>query len=429
MVKLVKVNLWGKYVGAAMWNAQKNVAEFQYDPAFISLGLNVSPIQMELNDNVYSFGTLNQDTFYGLPGLLADSLPDAYGKVLLDRWLAENGRTEVNPIERLCYQGNRGMGALEFEPVQDMYNLENSQVLEVASLVDIARQVLLDRSKLNVNLNTDITEGVKQIISVGTSAGGARAKAVIAYNKETKEIRSGQINAPKGFEHWLLKLDGVTNQNLGDPKHYGIVEYIYYLMAREAGIDMMESRLLEENGRSHFMTKRFDRTAAGEKLHTQTLCGIAHYDYKILRAYSYEQLFQVMRKLKLTVKEAEQMYRRMIFNIVARNQDDHTKNTSFIMDQNGKWFLSPAYDISWAYNPTGEWTSKHQMSIANKWDNFTMKELLHFAEQINLKNAQEIIQQVTEAVSTWERKANEYSLPKDMISQIQKSHRLNLDVF
>ena len=221
-------------------------------------------------------------------------------------------------------------------------------------------------------------------------------------------------------------MDGVTNQNLGDPKHYGVIEYIYYLMAREAGIDMMESRLLEENGRSHFMTKRFDRTAAGEKLHTQTLCGLAHYDYKLLRAYSYEQLFQVMRTLRLTAKEAEQMYRRMVFNIVARNQDDHTKNTSFLMDKSGKWSLSPAYDISWAYNPEGEWRSMHQMSIANKWDNFTNSELLEFAKQINLKNAKDIIEQVKDAISKWGSISKEFTLPQETIKQISDSHRFNI---
>ena len=427
MVEVVKVSLWDKYVGAAMWDAKRGLADFQYDPSFISANLNISPIHMNINNNkIYSFGALNSDTFYGLPGLLADSLPDAYGKILLDRWLATNGRSEVNPIERLCYQGHRGMGALEFEPAHDMYNLENPQALEVASLVDIAKQILLDRSKFNVNLNNDITEGLKQIISVGTSAGGARAKAVIAYNKDTNEVCSGQMSAPKGFEHWLLKLDGVTNQNLGDPKHYGVIEYIYYLMACDAGVKMMESKLLEENDRSHFMTKRFDRTSSGEKIHTQTLCGIAHYDYKLLRAYSYEQLFQIMRTLRLSAKEAEQMYRRMIFNVVARNQDDHTKNTSFTMNKDGKWSLSPAYDVSWAYNPKGEWTSMHQMSIADKWDNFTAIELLEFAKQINLKNAKEIIEQVINSVSKWKTIAKNFLLPQEIVNKISESHRLKL---
>lgn len=428
MVEVVKINLWSQFVGAAYWDNENKVAEFQFDPLFLSQGLNLSPIEMSItNPRLYSFNNLNRDTFYGLPGLLADALPDAYGKVLLDRWLASNGRAEVNPIERLCYQGRRSMGALEFEPAQDMYKLENSSALEISSLVDIAKQVLDKKSELNVNFGKDnLTDALTQVISIGTSAGGARAKAVIAYNETTKDVRSGQINAPDGYEHWLLKLDGVTNQNLGDPKQYGIIEYIYYLMARDAGIDMMDCRLLEENNRFHFMTKRFDRVGASEKLHTQTLCGIAHYDYKLLRAYSYEQLFQVMRKLRLSVTQAEEMYRRMVFNVIARNQDDHTKNTSFIMNKKGEWSLSPAYDISWSYNPHGEWTSKHQMSIMNKWDDFTYSDLEEFAKNINIKPYKEIIEQVREAVSKWSVLAQEYDLAASVISEIENSFRLKL---
>ncbi len=428
MVDIVKINLWSHYVGAAYWDSNNGVANFEFDPSFIIRALNLSPIEMSIdNPRIFSFGNLNRDTFYGLPGLIADSLPDAYGKVLLDRWLASNGRAEVNPIERLCYQGRRGMGALEFEPAQDMYQLESSSALEISSLVDIAKQVLDERSELNVNFGkNEITDALTQVISIGTSAGGARAKAVIAYNDKTKDVRSGQIDAPEGYEHWLLKLDGVTNQNLGDPKQYGVIEYVYYLMAKEAGIDMMESKLLEENNRSHFMTKRFDRVGCSEKLHTQTLCGIAHYDYKLLRAYSYEQLFQVMRRLRLPVNQAEQMYRRMVFNVIARNQDDHTKNTSFIMDKKGVWSLSPAYDVSWSYNPQGEWTSKHQMSIMNKWDDFTYSDLEEFAKKINIKNYKEIIEQVKEAVNCWEVLAKNHALPNDIIREIGNSHRLQL---
>lgn len=428
MVDLVKVNLWSHYVGAAYWDSNKGVANFEFDSSFLRRGLDLSPLEMSVrNPRIFSFGNLNRDTFYGLPGLIADSLPDAYGKVLLDRWLATNGRAGANSIERLCYQGRRGMGALEFEPAYDMYSLEASSALEISSLVDIAKQVLDNKSTLNVNFGKgDIGDALTQVISIGTSAGGARAKAVIAYNSDTKDVRSGQIDAPEGYEHWLLKLDGVTNQNLGDPKQYGIIEYIYYLMACEAGIDMMSSRLLEENKRSHFMTKRFDRVGCSEKLHTQTLCGIAHFDYKLLRAYSYEQLFQVMRRLRLPANQLEQMYRRMVFNVIARNQDDHTKNTSFIMNKKGVWSLSPAYDISWAYNPMGEWTSKHQMSIMNKWDNFTYSDLEAFAIKERIKNYKEIIEQVQEAVSSWYSLAKNHNLANDIINEIANSHRMKL---
>lgn len=261
-------------------------------------------------------------------------------------------------------------------------------------------------------------EAIANIIRVGTSAGGQRAKAVIAYNDETHEVRSGQIAAPKGFSHWLLKLDGVTNAELGDPKHFGQIEYVYYLMAREAGIDMMECRLLEENGRAHFMTRRFDRLDHEQKVHMQTLCGIAHYDYKMLHAYSYEQAFQVMRRLRLPYKQAEEMYRRMVFNVVARNQDDHTKNISFLMSKDGRWSLSPAYDVSWCYNPQGAWTSKHQMSINGKWDNISQQDLLDVAKNVNIKQPGQIIEQVKAAVSLWPKLANEYEIPQEIIKQI-----------
>lgn len=427
MVELLKVNIWDNYVGAAYWDKKSGIASFEYNPAFISKQLNLSPIEMNINTpKIFSFSNLNRDTYCGLPGLLADSLPDAYGKALLDRWLSINGREEVNPIERLCYLGKRAMGALEFEPAQDIYNLETSHSLEIASLVDIAREVLNKKSELAVNLNKNITDSLTQIISVGTSAGGARAKAVIAYNSLSGDVISGQVEAPEGYEHWLLKLDGVTNKNLGDPKQYGIIEYIYYLMAKDAGINMMESRLLEENGRAHFMTKRFDRIGAKEKLHIQTLCGIAHYDYKQLRAYSYEQLFSVMRHLRLPLNQAEDMYRRMVFNVIARNQDDHTKNTSFVMNKQGVWSLSPAYDISWSYNPNGEWTSKHQMSIGNKWDNFTYNDLAEFAKKINIKNYALIIEQVKESVSNWCKLAKEFSLSNNIINEIESSLRLDI---
>jgi serine/threonine-protein kinase HipA len=353
----------------------------------------------------------------GLPGLLADALPDAYGKALLDRWLATTGRTFANPVERLCYQGKRSMGALEFEPAQDTY-LEKDTKIELDSLVEVAREALSQKAALSTNLSQDRKEALLNIIKVGTSAGGQRAKAVIAFNEETQDIRSGQIDAPKGYEHWLLKLDGVTNQELGDPKFYGLIEYAYYLMAKDAGIDMMPCRILSENGRSHFMTKRFDRIGSREKLHMQTLCGIAHFDYKMLRAYSYEQVFQVMRQMRLPYSQAEEMFRRMVFNVVARNQDDHTKNISFLMDKSGKWQLSPAYDISWSYNPEGKWTSQHQMSINNKWTDITKDDLLAVASAMNIKKPREIIEKAIDVASRWPDYATPLGIPKETIQAI-----------
>jgi serine/threonine-protein kinase HipA len=423
MVNLANVKIWDNIVGYLLWREETETATFEYAPEFKRLGLDLSPIEMPISQQrVFAFSNISRETFLGLPGLFADSLPDAYGKALLDRWLASNGRHFANPVERLCYQGKRSMGALEFEPAQNDY-LETSSNIEIDSLVATAREVLNQKEAFSTNMS-DTKEALINIIKVGTSAGGQRAKAIIAYNDETKEVRSGQIEAPEGFEHWLLKLDGVTNSELGDPQHYGKIEYVYYLMAKEAGIEMSECRLLEENGRAHFMTKRFDRQK-NHKIHMQTLCGIAHYDYKMLRAYSYEQAFQVMRRLRLPYNQAEEMYRRMVFNVIARNQDDHTKNISFLMNRSGKWSLSPAYDVSWAYNPQGNWTSKHQMSINNKWDEITRADLIATAKNMNIKRPELIIEQVIDSVNLWYKFAKEYDIPNDTIKQIGNTLQLS----
>lgn len=418
MVNLAKVFIWDKYVGAVMWDENRQSALFEYDDGFKSTGLELSPLMMPLGDRIFSFGNLDKDTFLGLPGLLADALPDAYGKALLDKWLAMNGRTFANPVERLCYQGKRSMGALEFVPAQDVH-LEQKSELEISSLVEIAREVMDSKTQLNANLNDNRKEAIANIIKVGTSAGGQRAKAVVAFNENTGEVRSGQLDAPEGFGHWLLKLDGVTNASLGDPKHYGRIEYAYYLMAKNAGIEMMECRILEENGRAHFMTRRFDRLGGNEKLHSQTLCGLAHFDYKMLHAYSYEQAFQVMRRLRLPYKQAEELFRRMVFNVIARNQDDHTKNISFLMNQKGEWSLSPAYDISYCYNPKDEWTSQHQMSINGKWTDFTADDFRAVAQNIHIKNCNAIIGQVCDAVSQWKSIAKGCGIPSGTANAIE----------
>ena len=418
MVNLAKVYIWGEYAGAVLWNENTASATFEYEPSFVNKGWDLSPLMMPINENrAHSFRDLSKDTFMGLPGLLADALPDSYGKALLDRWLVSLGRTFANPVERLCYQSKRSMGALEFIPAKDDY-LDKSSVIEISSLVQVAAEVLSNKSNLETNLKEDTKEALVNIIKVSTSAGGQRAKAVIAYNDTTGEVRSGQLDAAEGFDHWLLKLDGVTNAVLGDPQHYGKIEYAYYKMALKAGIEMTECRLLEENGRSHFMTKRFDRRGGNEKIHMQTLCGMAHYDYKMLHAYSYEQAFQVMRRLRLPYGQAEQMFKRMVFNVIARNQDDHTKNISFLMDRTGTWMLSPAYDMSWAYNPKGEWTSHHQMSINNKWDNITRADLLAVAEAMHIKKADSIINEICDAVSMWPIVAKELDIPYNMIAMI-----------
>ncbi|MBQ6723084.1 MAG: type II toxin-antitoxin system HipA family toxin [Paludibacteraceae bacterium] len=420
MVTAADVHLWGQQVGTVLWDEHLVCSHFEYAPEFIRGGLEVSPIMMPLARKVYSFPDRDSyKTFLGLPGMLAEALPDAFGRALLDNWLAAQGRQDANPVERLCFQGKRSMGALEFVPSMERV-LDAEQAIEVDSLVQAAHEALSNKEAFVTNLsNSD--EALLDIIRVGTSAGGQRAKAVIAYNDATGEVRSGQTTAPDGFDYWLLKLDGVTNKVLGDPEHWGEVEYVHSLIAKAAGIHMTECRLYRENGRAHFMTKRFDRVN-GEKIHMQTLCGLAHYDFNMLHAYSYEQAFAVMRQLRLTYPEAEEFYRRMVFNVVARNQDDHTKNISFLMDKNGVWHLSPAYDMSWAYNPTGGWTSMHQMSINNKWDNITREDLLHVAYEMNIKHAPAIIDQVVEAVSMWSKLAKEQTdIPQNIIDAIEKT--------
>ena len=421
MVNLAKVYIWREYAGAVLWNESTGTATFEYEPSFAKNGWDLSPLMMPIGDSkTHSFRELSKETFMGLPGLLADALPDAYGKALLDRWLASLGRTFANPVERLCYQSKRSMGALEFVPAQDDY-LDQSSSIEIGSLVEVASEILSNKADLKTNLKENAKEALVNIIKVSTSAGGQRAKAVIAYNERTGEVRSGQVDAPNGFSHWLLKLDGVTNSALGDPQHYGKIEYAYYKMALEAGIEMTECRLLEENNRAHFMTKRFDRIKENEKIHMQTLCGLAHYDYKMLHAYSYEQAFQVMRRLRLPYGQAEQMFRRMVFNVIARNQDDHTKNISFLMDKTGTWKLSPAYDVSWAYNPKGEWTSSHQMSINNKWNNIIRADLNAVAEAMHINKANYIIDDICNAVSMWPALAKQHKIPSEIISEIDKT--------
>ena len=412
-----EVMLWGERIGAVAWDERRQTAAFRYDEALAQRGIEVSPLMMPVGQKgVFEFPNLDRHTFNGLPGLLADSLPDDFGRALLDRWLAAVGKDMANPIERLCYQGKRSMGALEFVPAYAPY-LEQSEKIEIDSLIAVAGEVLQSKGALQTNLNDDR----KEAIAMGTSAGGQRAKAVIAYNDTTGEVRSGQLSAPEGFDYWLIKLDGVTNKELGDPQHFGEIEYIHYLLAKEAGINMTECRLLRENGRAHFMTRRFDRQN-GEKIHMQTLCGLAHYDYNMLHAYSYEQAFGVMRQLYLPYSDAEEFFRRMVFNVVARNQDDHTKNISFLMDKNGTWHLSPAYDMSWAYSADGIWTNTHQMSINNKWDAITREDLLKVAYEMNIKKAPKIIDQVVDAVAQWPTLAQTRSdIPQPTIDYISST--------
>lgn len=419
MVDVAKVNMFGLPVGTFRWDDQYDVVRFEYDSHFVGRGLEPSPLMMPVREGrVYSFANLDKETFKGLPGMLADSLPDTYGRVLFDRWLALTGRTSSNPVETLCFLGKRCMGALEFEPAMDLPYDPHAR-FEIDSLVHVASDALAEKFSFGVNLNEDKKAAMAEILRLGTSAGGQRAKAIIAYNNKTGEVRSGQVEAPEGFDYYLIKLDGVSAiAGFRETGNYGRLEYSFYELAKACGIDMSDCSLIEENGRAHFLTKRFDREN-GKKIHMQTLCGIAHYDYRIHRAYSYEQALGVMRALRLPYSAATEMFRRMVFNVVVRNQDDHTKNISFLMDENGKWRLSPAYDMGYAYNPNGGWTATHQMSINGKFDGISREDLIVFARQNNIKDAETIIEEVREAASRWPQIAKACGIPQEMVDRIK----------
>ncbi len=423
MVDVVEIKIWGQLVGAARWDENRQLASFQFDKKFLAKDIDLSPLKMPISngDRIYSFPELRKQkgeetsTFKGLPGLLADALPDKYGNQLINIWLAQEGRApnSMNPVEQLCFIGSRGMGALEFEPAQ-IKPKERTFAIEIKSLVDIAHKMLSNREKFETNLHKDEQKAMREILTIGTSAGGARPKAVIAYNQKTGEVRSGQSNVPKGFEHWLIKLDGVSDTQFGVSSGYGRVEYAYYLMARDCGIEMMESKLLEENDRAHFMTKRFDREGNNDKHHIQTFCGIQHFDYNNLYGYSYEQLFQTMRMLRMTYPEAEQMFRRMVFNVMATNYDDHTKNFSFMLKQHGKWELAPAYDVCYSYDPKNVWVSQHTLSICGKHKDINTSDLIKIASDNSIKKGEKIIEEIKSVVCNWREYATKTNVSQEL---------------
>jgi len=429
---VAEVQLWGRTIGAVSLEVGGSTAAFQYDPAFAQSGIEISPITMPLSDRVYVFPALPQRTFHGLPGMLADSLPDRFGNALIDAWLATQGRTpdSFNAVERLCYTGTRGMGALEFAPAIGP-KPQRATKIEIDALVKLASEVLTHRRNLKTTFASEKRKNaLSDILRVGTSAGGARAKAIVAWNRETNEVRSGQIEAGKGFDYWLLKFDGVSgnkDKELEDPKGYGAIEYAYFLMAKAAGVTMSECRLLEEGGRRHFMTRRFDRLAGGEKLHMQSLCALAHFDFNSAGTYSYEQALLTIRQLDLPMTAVEEQFRRMAFNIIARNQDDHVKNIAFLMDKAGHWSLAPAFDVTYSYNPTGDWTATHQMTMNGKRDGFTLADFRACAKSTMMKRgrAETIVEEVRVAVSKWSDYAEQAQVMNNWRKQIQKNLRLD----
>jgi serine/threonine-protein kinase HipA len=430
---LAEVLLWDTRVGAVSLSPGERIATFEYAPGFAASGVELSPLEMPAAaGRRYRFPRLSPESFEGLPGLLADSLPDSYGNALIDAWLATQDREpgSFDAVERLCYIGRRGMGALEFRPATGPRPTK-SHAIDIAALAELAAEVMAKRSDLAASLARPEREGaLKEILRVGTSAGGARPKALIALNPETDEVRSGQLDVDPGFEHWILKFDGIedSTRDLGASRGYGAIEWAYAKMARLAGIEMTECRLLPENGRHHFMTRRFDRTASGDKLHMQSLAGLAHLDYRQPGAHSYEQAFQAVRRLGLPREDVEQQFLRMAFNIVARNQDDHVKNIAFLMDRDGRWSLSPAFDLVYAYNPEGRWTAQHQMSVNGKRDGFTVEDLRRVAEMASMKRGrtEEILARVTEAVRAWPELAASAGIDDDRAERISETHRLSL---
>jgi serine/threonine-protein kinase HipA len=428
-----RVILWGSLIGAVTWLEDREIGVFQYSTDFLRSGIELSPISMPLAEFPYEFPALARNTFKGLPGLLADSLPDKYGNAIIDAWLASQNRTAASfhPVERLCYVGSRGMGALEFEPAT-LELPSSKRAVEIATLVDLVNQILDERASLGgVFSGDDDREVINDILRVGTSAGGARAKAILAWNPETNEFRSGQVDGGRGFEHWIMKFDGVSStidSEIATPMGYGRIEYAYHLMALEAGIEMMPCRLHQEGGRSHFMTKRFDRTVRGGKLHMQSLGALAHFDYRQPASYSYEQAIQVIQRLGLPRKDAEQQVLRAFFNVVGRNCDDHVKNIAFLMNRRGAWSLSPAFDVTYSWNPTGEWTSRHQMSINGKREGFERKDLLALASASGIKRARasQMLDSVIEAVRRWPDYAGKAEVPDRRVNEIQRNQSTEL---
>ena len=426
MMATAFVNIWNTRIGAIAWDDSTGVGSFEFEPSFLESDWDLAPLKMprsEARGRIFTFTELKESkAFNGLPGLLADSLPDRYGNALMDTWLARRGRPSgsMNPIEKLCFIGKRGMGALEFEPAVPK-GFDASTKIEVDTLVNIANDILTNRINFSADLSMNEEKALLDILKIGTSTGGARAKALIAFNPTTQEVRSGQVVAPKGFTQWILKFDGVTDNQVGTTQGYGRAEMAYHLMAKDSEIEMTECKLFEENGRAHFMTRRFDREPGKGKLHVQSLCAIQHYDYNDITSYSYEQLFETMRLLGLPYPEAEQLFRRMVFNVISRNCDDHTKNFAFLMDKSGSWKLSPAFDICYSYRPGSSWVSQQSLSLNGKRQNFNRGDFLNVAKQMNIKKAISIVNQINTVVQNWNHYAEEEKVNSNLRDAIQKT--------
>ena len=423
---IVDVKLWGQFVGSLAWDATLGMAVFEFDNRFRQSGLDIAPITMLLStsNRPFSFPANRTECFNGLPGLIADALPDKFGNQIITEWFARQGIpiSDISPLERLCYVGQRGMGALEFEPSKASAMLNESTEIYIDELTRLAEDIFTKREAFQERMYQE-DKTILDILRVGTSAGGAKPKAIIAYNEQTNEVRSGQVKAPDGFGYWLLKFDGVTYSEHGsimeNPKGIGNVEYAYYQMAKACDIEMTECRLLEEGDNHHFMTRRFDRTNNGEKIHMQTVAGLAHLDRD--QRHSYEEVFAIIRRMSLPMEASVQLFRRMVFNVVARNHDDHTKNFSFLMDKQGRWRFSPAYDLCYSYKPGGRWTGRHQLSLNGKQEDFTRQDLLTVGEKAGIRRSNEIIDEITGVVSQWRRIAQDCGVQESHLTEIERN--------
>ncbi|MDO7085558.1 type II toxin-antitoxin system HipA family toxin [Pseudocolwellia sp. AS88] len=434
-ITAINVSYKDKNVGAVSYNAKTKLGAFEYSPKFIKTGIELSPLKMPLSDRIYTFPNLNSDTFKGLSGLIADSLPDDFGNAVMNAWLSMKGRSssDITPLERLQYTGQRGMGALTYSPATRLKHMNSLNSIEIESLVSVAQSVLNDREAFQVSLHQEDEdkEAMLSLLSVGMSAGGARPKAVVAFDKDFKNVKSGQVDVPNDFTHYLMKFDGVSEHNknketFGDPLGYGAMEYVYYQMATLCGVDMMPCKLLNEGERRHFITQRFDRIG-NEKVHVQTLNGIAHVDYKKVGSYSYGELLGTARALDLSPQEGMQIFKRMVFNVIARNHDDHAKNFAFLLGANNQWRLAPAYDLAYSYKPDSSWVSQHWMTLNGKRDNFTREDFYAFealSPLFSRRKIDVIVDETIERVSTWRALATQQAVPKTLIDVIESNLRL-----
>ena len=441
VMEAIEVSYLQHKVGALSFDTESGLGAFEYHASFIKQDLELSPLKMPLAERIYSFPELDFNTFKGLPGLIADSLPDDFGNAVLNAWVASQGKlpSRITPLQRLQYTGKRGMGALEYTPSTRIKSLNQSQPIEIESLLSIAQEILTARENFNISLSAPVQsleqenrEAILALLSVGMSAGGARPKAVLALNQDFSQIRSGQVDAPQGFTHYLMKFDGISEHNrnqetFGDPLGFGAMEYVYYLMAKNCDIEIMPCHLLNDGERRHFLTQRFDRDG-NEKIHMQTLNGLAHVDYKKPGSFSYAELFGIARQLKLPASAAKQLFQRMTFNIIVRNHDDHAKNFAFLF-KNKKWELAPAYDLAYSYKPGSQWVNSHWMTLNGKRDNFT-REDFYSLEKISplfvRKFINQIIDETIEQVSNWRKLATENEVPDVLIKEVETNLRLNI---